>query len=351
MIPGGTGPLKLLAIVVGVVAGGAIAMWLVSVLMLVLTVVGIASASASGLLLYAWIIAGYLIYRAIRSKASDERYYRYEDDDEREWREREYRRRAVRTVEVVEEARPDTRAKDERRRGIGSVVLAVLAGLALALGVNVGLGGLRLAPLANTLLPMLAGAGVGLGVYAALKRWVMPPIDEEKPPSRQVRAQIGRVRHKARDLAREAKAAGGVFSDLDYQAERLAREASELADRLYDLRRIARDARREMGNPARPDGIPHDATAPEVQSAVRRAQEAQQRLDDLLARNRNAQHQCLAQIERIEDMLDVARLEVACPDATPAPDHSPDRLVREVETELEAARRALAEVQRESQVL
>jgi hypothetical protein len=190
-----------------------------------------------------------------------------------------------------------------------------------------------------------------VGVYAALKRWVMPPIDDEKPPSREIRKQVGRIQRKARDLRREARDAGGVFNGLDTKADLLAKEAEELGDRLFELRRVARDVRREFGNPARPDGVPSDASAPEVQSALRDAQQAQRRLDSLLSRNRASQHQCLAQIERIEDLLDVARLEIACPDESIPADRGREELVQEVETELEAARRALAEVQQERETV
>ncbi|HCA45935.1 MAG TPA: hypothetical protein DEP45_00890 [Armatimonadetes bacterium] len=113
---------------------------------------------------------------------------------------------------------------------------------------------------------------------------------------------------------------------------------------------MAREVRREFGNPARPDGVPHDADGPEALAALQAAQEAQKRLDALLARNRDGQHRCLAEIERIEDILDVARLEIACPPGASVTERTPERIVQEVETELEAAKRALAQVQRESQL-
>lgn len=356
---GGWNPLKVVAVFIAVVAGGAMAIAIGAFLMLLFSMIGIVTSGAGFLLTYGWIIAAYLIYRAIRRSQTREHYaYEYDDDDWREdqrEREREYRQRLhelqQRTSAQAQMSRPDIRPKQKPQRHTGTTAIAVLSGLALALAANVGLSGLRLPPFATTILPPLTGAIAGLGVYAALKRWVMPPIDEEKPPAREVREQIGRIRRKARDLQREATRAGGVFSSLDTKAELLSREAQELADRLFDLRRVARDVRREFGNPARPLGVPQDASAPEVQSALRQAQEAQKRLDDLLSRNRAAQHQCLAQIERIEDLLDVARLEVACPDDSMPVDRGREELVQEVETELVAARRALEEVQRQSQTV
>ncbi|HCA46363.1 MAG TPA: hypothetical protein DEP45_03095, partial [Armatimonadetes bacterium] len=73
----------------------------------------------------------------------------------------------------------------------------------------------------------------------------MSPIDDERPTARQVREQLGRIRHKAKSLAREASASGGVYSDLHYQAERLCKEALALGERLFELRRVAREVRRE----------------------------------------------------------------------------------------------------------
>ena len=359
---GGHNPLKVLAILAGIAVGGVVAAGIVGLIKLVLAIIGIATVAASGLLLYGWIIAGYLVYRAIRSHfASKEYAYHYEDDDdepawkrqfEQEW-EREWAKERAKADARSHQAskRPDTRPAEERQRGIGTVTVAVLGGLLLALGANVGLSALHLPPMASTLLPALAGAGVGVGIYATLNRWVMPPIEHEKPPTSQVRAQLGRIKRKAKALARESRAAGGVFNDLGYQADRLTREASALCDRLFELRRIARDARREFGNPPRPDAIPAQPESPEAWVALHAAQEAQKRLDELLARNHAMQQQCLVGIERIEDVLDVARLEIACPEGTATSERAPERLVQEVETELEAARRALAEVQRESEIL
>ncbi len=359
---GGHNPLKVLAILAGIAVGGVVAVGIVGLVKLVLAIIGLATVAASGLLLYGWIIAGYLIYRAIRSRYADSEYAdRHEDEDHEpawkrqfnlEW-EREWEKERAKVTARAQKAskRPDTRPAEERQRGIGTVTVAVLGGLLLALGANVGLSALHLPPMASTLLPALAGAGVGVGIYATLNRWVIPPIEHEKPPARQVRAQLGRIKRKAKSLSREAAAAGGVFGDLGYQADRLTREASALCDRLFELRGIARDARREFGNPPQPDAVPAEPESPEAWVALHAAQEAQRRLDELLARNRAMQQQCLVGIERIEDVLDVARLEIACPEGAATAERAPERLVQEVETELEAARRALAEVQRESEIL
>jgi len=363
---GGLSPLKLIAVLGGIAIGGVVAAGIVGILTLVLTIIGLGSLSSGGLLTYGWIIAAYLIYRAIRSHHKSEEYgYEYEDDDddddERERRlehawQREWAKQAAQAQAAPVAApqppqpRQDTRRAEQTQRSIGTATVAILGGSLLALGANLGLSRLNLPPMASTLLPALAGAGVGVGIYAMLSRFVMPPVDDDKPPTRAVRDQLGRIKHKAKSLAREASASGGVYSDLHYQADRLCREALALGERLFELRRVAREARREFGNPARPDGIPRDVDGPQALAALQAAQEAQKRLDELLARNRDGQHQCLAEIERIEDVLDVARLEIACPPGASATDRAPERIVQEVETELEAAKRALAEVQRESQL-
>jgi hypothetical protein len=358
---GGLNPLKLIAVLGGIAIGGVVAAAVVFILTLVLT---FGSVSASGLLTYGWIIAAYLIYRAIRSHQKSEEYgYEYEDDDDDDERERrlehawqrEWAKQAAQAQAAPAAApqppqpRQDTRPAEQTQRSIGTATVAVVGGSLLALGANLGLSRLNLPPTASTLLPALAGAGVGVGIYAMLSRFVMPPVDDDKPPTRAVREQLGRIKRKAKSLAREASASG-VYSDLHYQADRLCKEALALGERLFELRRVAREARREFGNPARPDGIPHDVDGPQALAALQAAQEAQKRLDELLARNRDGQHQCVAEIERIEDVIDVARLEIACPPGASTTDRAPERIVQEVETELEAAKRALAEVQRESQL-
>lgn len=321
-------PLKAIAALAGVVAGGVVAVGVVMLVTLVLTVIGFATAGVGWLLTYGWIVAAFLIYHAIRSRQSPKQ-HAYTDsgavaDDAQ--REREYQRRIAQMQQRSGATQPRPR---KQHSSVGAGALAVLSGFVLALGANVGLSGLNLPPIAQTILPPLTGAVAGIGVFAALKRWVMAPIDGEKPPAKQVRAQIGRIKRKARDLRREATDAGGVFNGLDAQADRLAEEAEELSDRLFELRRVAGDVRAKIGR-GDPPG---------------------QRVDALLSRNRAAQQQCLRQIERIEDLLDVARLEIACPDESLPADRGREELVQEVETELEAARRALREVQQQSEMV
>jgi len=327
---GGWNPLKVVAVFAAIVAGGVVAAMLGALLMVIFAILGVVTTGAGFLLTYGWIVAAFLIYHAIRKGQS--RRQETPQFAEEEWRqaeverEREYQRRLAQMQQCA--GAPPTRPRKQSNVGAGA--LAVLSGFALALGANVALGGLNLPPVAGTVLPPLTGAVAGLGVFAALKRWVINPPDEEKPPAREVKAQISRIRRKARDLQHEANEAGGVFNGLDTKARLLSAEASELGERLFEMRRVSRDVRGDM-----------DATG----------SVPDQRIHELLSRNRTAQHRCLAQIERIEDLLDVARLEVACPEEEMPIDRGREELVQEVETELEAARRALEEVQRHSQTV
>ncbi len=342
---GGFNPLKAIAVLGGIVIGGVIAAGVVGLLTLVLTVIGLATAGISWLLSYGWIIAALLIYHAIRSRQRQPQQPPHVPDAA--WNdepvEAEYRARVEQSQAPSADERTG-RAGGGTGRNVATSVAAVAAGLALALGANAGVSALNLPPLANTLLPPLAGAVSGLGVYAALRRWVMPPIDDWEPSSYEVRSQVKRIRGKARKLANEASEAGGVFNGLDDQAGRLAEEASQLAQRVFELRRIARDVRQKMDEAASDSG----ASAPDATSSPNQVPDTGQRLRELLGRNHAAQERCLAQIARIEDLLDVARLEVVCPEESPRPDPAREELVQEVETELEAARRALEEVRRQS---
>lgn len=352
---GGANPLKLVATAVAVLTGGVIAVAVAGAVIAVLTAIGTAFASAGGLLVYGWIIAGVLIYRALQR-----RWRRDEDDVDDDWREEmrerarernerlqerlvQVRKRATRVSERQGRAVPvDVQTPDERREAseegteqpsTGVAAVAVIAGLLLAVAASVGLGQTSLSPLLSAVLPPVIGGVVGLGTYGILNRYVMPPPPGEKPPSREVRAQTGRIRRKAAKVRREAAETGGVFGDLEWQSGELADRAGELCERLMELRRVAREVRREMGGA---DG--HDADEAAASSA-------QKRLDALMTRNRDAQRRCLSQLERIEDLLDIARLELACPADGSHVEEQQTTIVREFETELTAARQALDEVQ------
>jgi hypothetical protein len=334
-IGGGHRPLTLAAAVAAVIAGGAIAAGVVSLITLLLTAIGTAIAGAGGLLLYGWIIAGFLIYRAIRSRIADDEYTYYEkdwDDDEDE--------RSRRGI-----ARPDTRPQPKQQRShAGTAVTAILAGLVLAAVAGLGLSRLSLPPSVSSLLPPLAGGAVGIGVYAALRRWIMPAHETERPTSREIKGQVRRIKRKSVAVRKEAARVGGVFDDVRWQAPQLATEASELCRRVLELRRASREVRREMGSFVVPEDLPPGTHMPGAPEELQSAREAQKRLDSLMARNRENQQLCLTQMERIEDLLDVARLEITCPPQTQqaAPPAAP--IVQEFETELKAARAALDEV-------
>jgi len=374
---GGSDAWKLLAGVGAIALGGVIAGGVLGLVTLILAAIGIAFAGVHVLGVYAWIMAAAFIYRAIRSRLGLYDDYYHDDEwhdrlrDALQERAKHVRRRLEQAQRRIERAGesvsvrcergvvakapqspPEGRQERSGSRGYQSssgaswaVVVAVLAGLLLTVAAGLGLSRAELSPLWKTLAPTVFGASVGLGIYGLLSRYVMPPPPGEHPPTREVRAQVKRIRRKASRVRREVSRQGGVFNSLDVQAAELANRARELCERLVHLRKAAREVRREMGNPAIPRGVREDALEPEVQSELEAARTAQRRLDDLVARNRRAQRLCLAQLERIEDLLDVARLELACPaDGSEVEQHQTP-IVQEFETELIATRQALEEVQ------
>ncbi len=291
------------------VIGGMVAMALIALTVLVLVLVGMALASITGVLLYAGIVTAWLVVRASRHQQSGRR-----------------------TVSAL--LAQDERQMAKGARDAGASIAAILIGLILTIIASLLLRGLDLPIIARLSLPPVIGATVGLGGYALVRRWVAPLSDEEWPPAREIKAQISRIRRKSSYLSREAGAVGGVFGNLDRQANEMSRRARELADRVFELRRVARDVKRdaEQASNQRPSQAASDGT--------------QARLAELLARNRRAQQRCLAQLTRIERLIDLARLEISCPDHE-TPERDPEEVAHEFARELEAARQALEEVHRQ----
>ncbi len=289
----------------GVVAAGLIALAVVTV-----TIVGIVLAGATGVLLYGAIAVAWLIVRAIRTQRPDTYI-------------------APSNQSTAEALTRRSRRADET----GGLVWALVTGLVLTVVADLVLGQLGLSLTAEMLLPPAIGALLGLGGYSLLRRWMMGPDSDAWPPSREIRARIGRIRRKASSLSKEASEAGGVFSDLDRQADELSRRAGDLADRIYELRQVARETRGDLEQAGVPPGP---------------ADPSQQRLHELLMRNQRSQHNCVAQLQRIEKLLDVARLEISCPDGR-ADEHDPAEVARDFERELEAIRQALDEVHQQVQ--
>ena len=161
-----------------------------------------------------------------------------------------------------------------------------------------------------------------------------------------IRAQAKRIAAKCRRMRRAAARAGGPYRDLAGLADDLARQAGRLAEQVVRLRRAARDVRRDLAeNPIIPPGMSPDHPDPVLQQEFQAARATQQRLQDIIARNAMLQGVSLTRLERIEDLVDTARLEVSAPPLAAVPGRETGGIVEEAETELQAARAAIEEVE------
>jgi len=351
--------------IAGIVGGCVVALVATMVLGVLLPLIVLAAHSAGLTFLAAWAIIGYAIYRAVSySRRRRDRDYEYDADDDAV--EREYRRRRRHGGRVEEgERRPPRRIEvraptdgpppppsavqgSERaaHAGLGDLALLVTSGIGLALAAGFLLSGRAGATPLNALLTgglTLLGGG---SIAALIARWSRPTAPADRPSDRQVRAQVKRIRGKCARLSREAERVGGVYSDLCGHAPSLAARAAELSELVLRLRRAIRDTRRRSGNPTLPGDL---APEPSDESLLREYQAAiaaQERLDRLIAANLRHQRACLAQLERIEDLVDSARLEVATPTPSETAARREATIIADVETELEASRRALQEIER-----
>ena len=226
-------------------------------------------------------------------------------------------------------------------------LLALIAGFGLSLGCALALTQANAGALTNLVLPPLLGLLVGATLYSLLRKRAREGEAQQTPSNRQVRAQSRRVRAKCRSLQREARRAGGVFGDLQWQARELAGQAAKLADLIIALRRAAQDVRTGLGdNPLVPPGVSASATDEVLRRELDAAKATQDHLGALIAENSRHQQVCLTQLERIEDLVDVARLEASSPvEPTSVSGADEYNIVEEVEMELQAAREALDRVQ------
>jgi len=319
------------------VVGGCLFAWVATtVLSDLLSLAALAVHSTGALFLVAWIVGGIAIYKALKRG---------------KWRGRG--REEGRTIPVYDldggdqsrqHLRGDRREERPEYAGFGDLALLVMAGLGLALAAGLILTGRAGASTTNTVLTALLAVLGGGGIVALLRRWSRAAAPTDKPSDRQVRAQVKRIRGKCKRLSREAQSAGGVYSDLSWHAPELSRRAGELADLVLRLRRAVRDTRRQSGNPTLPPDAVPDSSDEHLLREYRAAIDAQVRLDALIAGNRRHQRACLAQLERIEDLVDTARLEVATPVPLVPVSTDEPTIIDDVETELAASRRALEEI-------
>ncbi len=323
--------------VLAVVGGCLFAAVATMVLSVLLSLAALAVHSMGALFLVAWIVGAVAIYKALKRGT---------------WR--QWGREEGRTIPVYDRSSGDERRehlpgdrREERPEyaGFGDLTLLVMAGIGLVLSAGLILTGRAGASTTNTVLTALLGLLGGGGIAALLRRWSRAATPPDKPSDRQVRAQVKRIRGKCKRLSREAQTAGGVYSDLSWHAPEMSRHAGELADLVLRLRRAVRDTRRQSGNPTLPPDAVPDVSDERLLREYRAAIEAQQRLDALIAGNRRHQRACLAQLERIEDLVDTARLEVATPVPLVPVSTDEPTIIDDVETELAACRRALEEIE------
>jgi hypothetical protein len=179
--------------------------------------------------------------------------------------------------------------------------------------------------------------------------------EREEPPTqfghsdRQVRAQAKRIRGKCKRLRREAKKVGGVYANLTWHSDEMRRRAEELADAVIRLRDGLREIERSS-NPTLPPGASPEEEDERLRSEYDAVRKAQARLDSVVERNRQRERICLAQLERIEDLVDAARLELTHPATDQALNGTAGSVAEELETELELSRQALREVRDSSEL-
>ncbi len=162
---------------------------------------------------------------------------------------------------------------------------------------------------------------------------------------RQLRARVRRIGRNCNRLRSEARKAGGVFENLGWQAPELADRASELAGLLLKLRRTVRNVQRgKLPRPSPPGGVSRDDADRVLREELDAGEAAQERLDALIQHNLRSQQICLTQLERIDDLVAAALLEVAAPIEITAAGTPQRSIVNEVEDELAAAQQALAQV-------
>jgi hypothetical protein len=161
----------------------------------------------------------------------------------------------------------------------------------------------------------------------------------------EVHAQVQRIEEKARKLRQEA-GRRAPYRDLAGQAPELAAQARKLAGQVARLRKAAGEAAQNRPMPDLPSGPADLPETGQLGAEYRAAEAAQQRLEELLAANVAQQQLCLTRLERIEDLLDGARLEVSRPEGLNVDGAAPrSSMVDDMETELRAAREAMTETE------
>jgi hypothetical protein len=177
-------------------------------------------------------------------------------------------------------------------------------------------------------------------------RQAQPDVLQE----RMVNGLVRRIDAKARRLQRQAGAAGVPYAELVTKASELAEQARQLAGRIRQLQSVAQTMATDGPEPVPPP--PPGVAGPDGEM-LRKEYEAveatRRRLQELLGANRLQQQLCFTRLQRIGDLLDAAWVEVSQPVELLSEARTGTGIVQEVETELQAARDALSEVERSGQ--
>ncbi len=244
------------------VAAGCFAAWLLTALIsAVLSVVaGVFSSPGASFLIF-WAIAAALAYRYLKTRKAKGWNLRretrrieidfHDEREPREYRQEHYddgdddRRRDDAGKERVEKAKAD-------RLGAWEVIQGLFAGFCVVLAVNLSAAAIADASAALAAAASASWVAGGASVFALFRRFMHSREQDEVPPSREVKAQVRRIKSKCRGLSRQARRVGGVFDDLSWQAPELSEQANELYRLLLTLRKAARTRWCRAASPPRP---------------------------------------------------------------------------------------------------
>jgi hypothetical protein len=178
-------------------------------------------------------------------------------------------------------------------------------------------------------------------------------VDAVKTQVRQIRAVpilVHRIEAKALRLKREARTTGAPYSELATKAPELAEQARQLAARIRQIQDVAKAMARESRAPT-PTSPPaaSGADGEMLRREYAAIEATRQRTSSLLERNERQRQLCLLRLQRICELLDAAWVEMSQPIGPLSEARAGSEILQEVEMELQAARDALAEVERSEQ--
>ena len=157
--------------------------------------------------------------------------------------------------------------------------------------------------------------------------------------------QLKRIENKARRLKTEAQKVP-LYRSVAEIMPQLISQARQLVDEYERLRQLASEITPDAGEISEAGELTGNAA---LAAELEAGREAQKHLQELLEVNRNRQQLYLTRLDRIEDLIDTARLEITHPtgfmeatgESAPAP-----TVLDDLNNELRTSREALEEVER-----